>query len=493
MKTVKSIFSIAALLLLSIGSVKAQDYQTGYFLGGYQYAYRLNPAFQSEHSHAAVIFGQLGLSVNSNVGIDNFLFVKDGKTCLFLNDKVSSEEFLGRLNKGENNISTNVAINLASAGFWVKRNFFNIDLSIKSVDSVTLPYDLFRFLKDGTTSGTTFNLGGTGVRSKNYVELALGWSHNWNNFISGGARLKTLFGIAEAQAYMNNLTLTMDRDKWTIQAQGTLNASSPLLSMGVDDKGYFDYSKIGVNTSKIGLAGFGTAVDLGVSVNVLPWITASLSILDLGFMVWNREISGKTPEAAYTYEPSKGSAIDVMGGSEGTSPINEELDKIKAALENIYKFQPSSGAPKAEAEMLPFRMNVGAEIRLPWYDRLSLGLLYSMRAGQGFNWGEGRVSLNISPLDWLSLSGSTAFNDFFRSFGFGLSLHPGVFNIFFGADMIPGSIIPLNNFSSSLSRLPNILGIPASDLNFNAYMGITIAIGKRKVDYHRHVIKEEDD
>ena len=129
MKTVKSIFTASlALLLLSLGSVKAQDYQTGYFLGGYQYGYRLNPAFQSEHSHAAVIFGQTGMSANSNIGIDNFLFVKDGKTCLFLNDKVSSSEFLGGLNKSQNNISANLNINLLSAGFWIDRNFFNIDL-----------------------------------------------------------------------------------------------------------------------------------------------------------------------------------------------------------------------------------------------------------------------------------------------------------------------------------------------------------------------------
>jgi len=490
MKTVKSIFTAsAALLLLSLGSVKAQDYQTGYFLGGYQYGYRLNPAFQSEHSHAAIFFGQTGMSANSNIGIDNFLFVKDGKTCLFLNDKVSSSEFLGGLNKSQNNISANLNINLLSAGFWVDRNFFNIDLGVKSMTSVTLPYDLFRFLKDGTTSGNTFNLGGTGVRSKNYLELALGWSHNWNNFISGGARLKILAGLAEAQAYMSKLDLQLEKDKWTINAQGVLDASSPAFSVGVDDSGYYDYNKIGFNVGKMGPAGFGSAVDLGVSVNILPWITASLAVLDLGFMVWNREYSGTTPEAAYTYEPAAGASINVLGGDDGSTALNQEIDKMVKALENIYKFKPAD-KPGSKAEMLPFRMNVGAEVRLPWYDRLSLGLLYSMRAGQGFNWGEGRVSLNISPLDWLSLSGSTAFNNFFRSFGFGLNLHPGVINLFVGADMIPATVIPISDFSASLKNIPQMLGIPASDMNFNMYMGLTITIGKRKVDYRKNIIND---
>ena len=488
MKTLKSILVSAALVLLCSGPVMAQDFQTGYFLGGYQYGYRLNPAFQSEHSHAAILFGQTGLSVNSNLGVSNFLFVKDGTTCLFLNDKVSSQEFLGKLNKKENNISETLNLNILSAGFWIDRNFFNIDLNVKSNTSVTLPYDLFRFLKDGASNGTEFNLGGTGVRSKEYIELALGWSRNWNNFITGGARVKALVGLVEAQAYMSSLNLTMGKDKWTIAAQGALEASSPLLSLGTAEDGSYDFSKIGFSTAKIGPAGGGAAVDLGVNVNILPWLSASVSILDLGFMVWNREITGTSPEAAYTWNPSAGEAIDVMDQSSGNA-MSGELDKMTDALKNIYKFMPAQ-SKGSTAEMIPFRMNVGAEVRLPWYDRLSLGLLYSMRAGQGFNWGEGRVSLNISPLDWLSLSGSTSFSDFFRSYGFALSLHPGVINFFIGTDVIPGSILPVNSFSDNLSSLPQIVGIPSkAKLNMNGYIGISVAIGKRKVDYHRNIIE----
>ena len=44
MKTVKLI-AVSSLLLVGALCAKAQDFATGYFLGGYQYAYRMNPAF----------------------------------------------------------------------------------------------------------------------------------------------------------------------------------------------------------------------------------------------------------------------------------------------------------------------------------------------------------------------------------------------------------------------------------------------------------------
>ena len=164
---------------------------------------------------------------------------------------------------------------------------------------------------------------------------------------------------------------------------------------------------------------------------------------------------------------------------------------MKEAMANIYKFNPSA-ATGPKAEMLPMRLLVGAEVRLPWWDRLSLGLLYSGRYGQGFNWNEGRISLNVSPLNWLSLSGSTSFNDFFRSFGVGLNVHPGIINFFIGTDVIPGRIIPANTLVTDMSFLPSFLGIPTSDLNINGYFGISIAWGKRKVDYKRNYIERED-
>ena len=51
----------AALLLCFQNGLSAQDLETGYFLGGNPYAFRLNPAFQSERSIFTIGLGQTAL------------------------------------------------------------------------------------------------------------------------------------------------------------------------------------------------------------------------------------------------------------------------------------------------------------------------------------------------------------------------------------------------------------------------------------------------
>ncbi len=66
---------ILTLLVSFSFSALAQDFQSGYFLGGYNMAFRMNPAIQNERNIGAVALGNIGAGVNSNqLGINSFLF-----------------------------------------------------------------------------------------------------------------------------------------------------------------------------------------------------------------------------------------------------------------------------------------------------------------------------------------------------------------------------------------------------------------------------------
>lgn len=488
MKTIKRTLLVASMLLLGLGTVNAQDFQTGYFLGGYQYAYRMNPAFQNAHNFVAVGLGNTGINAQSTMGFKDFFYVKDGKTCLFLNDKVSSQEFLKNFTKNGNNISAGVNLSILATGFWAGGNYFTVDLGLKSVNSASVPYDVFRFLKDGSSNGNTFSFSNLSARSKNYVELAVGWSRNWNNFIIGGARVKSLVGIAEAEASFDRIDLALDRNQWKMVSKGHMYLSSPAASASLNEDGSYNYQSIKFNAAKAGPAGYGAAVDLGVIVNVFPWLTASLSVLDFGIMSWTRNIAGATNDNVITWDKNSIGTIDPFKGgqSEASSKYIEQLKEFGQMVITTFP----TGASTKKVEMLPFRWNIGVEGRLPMYDRLSMGVLWSFRHGTGFNWNEGRLSVNWNPLNFIGLSASTAINTFFQSFGAALSLHPGVFNIFFGGDFIPGKVVPLNQISQDAKGLPSFVGIPStSNLNVNVYMGISVAFGKRKVDYMRRSIE----
>ena len=62
------------LALLGMSQAAAQEYETGYFLGGNPYAFRLNPAFQSERNLVSVVTGQTGLGTWSNLGVSTLLY-----------------------------------------------------------------------------------------------------------------------------------------------------------------------------------------------------------------------------------------------------------------------------------------------------------------------------------------------------------------------------------------------------------------------------------
>ena len=512
MNTIKRIvISASAMLLGLVPAMAQQDFQTGYFLGGYQYAYRLNPAFQSEQNFLAVGVGNTGLNTTSNVGITDFLYVKNGKTVTFLNDAVPASEFLGNINQTGNSLDASANLNLFASGTWKKEKnqFSTFDVTLKSNNSVTLPYDLFRFLKEGTANGTTFDLSGTGLRSNNYLEIAYGVSRNFNKFLTFGVRLKGLVGLADVNMHMENLTMTMASDKWQFQGNGKLLVSSPAVEMQTKADGTYDYSTLGLPnpvTKKLTTVGLGGALDVGVSVNLLPWITLSAAVLDFGVMRWGHEIVGVTDSAGYTWEPSKGEEIDLMGGSGSGSNMSGEMDKIKEALSNMYQFKAADPEVASKFESMPFRFNAGLEVRVPFYQRLSVGALYTMSNLTDFsaltqvNKNNLRLSANWTPINFLSASASTTVTDLFKSYGAAINIHPLLFiNLFAGIDLIPTNTLSAGSLLNDLlpaavQPYSKYIQVPADDLNVNAYLGLSFSLGKRQVDYRkmsRQIIQEK--
>ena len=140
------------LFAFSAGAV-AQDLEMGYFLGGNPYAFRQNPAFQSERGLASIALGQTGFGAWSNLGISSLLYPdSNGKVYTFLNDRVSSAEFLKNIHQ-RNHIDADVLVNILTVGFWTHEDtFLTMDVNVRSLNALSAPYDLFRFLKDGSSS-----------------------------------------------------------------------------------------------------------------------------------------------------------------------------------------------------------------------------------------------------------------------------------------------------------------------------------------------------
>ena len=471
------IFSILAALVVAF-PVVGQDFQNGYFLGGYNAAFRMNPAIQNERSIFAIGLGNIGIGSTSNqLGAGTFLYNVNGERVNAYDRRISADTFLGKLSKGSNNLGLNMNLDVLTLGFWSKRNYITIDVRARADLQASYPYDLYVLMKT-PQSGQSLDLSGTALGLNGILETAVGFSHNFDNRFNLGGRFKLLYGVLSTRIMMDSMTATYGTDKWTFNGHGTMDSSSPGFRVKTDDDGFIDVESILDDIDPAGLkkpAGFGAAIDLGATWNVLPWLTLSGAILDIGTMRWNREVFGETP-SSYEWEM----VPDDDGFVDGTEAIG-----------TLMSFK-SLSSPGAAFSMMPLTFNLGAEAAIPGYDRLSFGILGTVRHSQVCNWAESRLSANWTPGDALSLSLSSTLNNFGQFLGFALNLHPGGINLFFGTDYIPLRSKPLS-FYEDVNDLPGIvrnLGIPTDRLNMNLYFGLNLAFGNRHLDYRRRIVED---
>ena len=481
----KKLFALFLSGLLAFGAsanLFSQDFETGYFLGGNPYAFRLNPAFQSERGLFSIGLGQTGLGTWSNLGISTLLYPSaDGRSLYtFLNDKVSSTEFLRKLGK-KSGLDLNLDVNLLTVGFWSNETFVTLDFNVRSLNALGIPYDLFRYLKEGTQNVSTFDLSGFGFRSKTFAEAAFGWSRHFDGF-NIGFRVKGLVGLLEAEAQMKTLSMTLNEEKWEMRGQGEVLLSSPAFKYTPSENGSFNMDNLAFDGNNLAPAGYGGAFDLGFSWNIIRDLTLSGSVLDLGAIRWNREIVGHTPEAGYTWAPSEEETI-----GDGDA-LDREMNELVESLSSLLRFDISSGKGNAAFEMLPFRVNLGLEYRMPFYDRLSVGALYTGHGGRVYTHHTGRFSLNWNPANWFSLSTSTTLNRLGESLGFAMNLHPAGINLMIGCDYIPLRVVSIAPLLGDIpAQYARYAVVPADRMNLNLYIALNLALGRRHLDYARRL------
>jgi hypothetical protein len=450
---------LSVVLMLSTSAV-AQNFRTGYFLDGYMYKYQLNPAFQGERGFIALpVLGGVSFGVETNMALNNFIYpAADGTLQTFLHPDISADAFMGRI-KDVNAINENLDLTLLALGFRAKKTYHTIDISLKESVSTSIPGDIFRFMKSGgSNNDPVYDLSTLSTNLNSYLQAAYGFSFKIKDVASIGIRAKFLLGVASLQSNITDLRLSMNQDKWTVNAGGEIIASSMMSGMLNSQNGEIDLTASLMDLAKT--PSMGAAFDFGVSVDFLKHFTFSASVLDLGFIHWKNASKFVYGPASWEYDGFENISIN-GAGDQLEDTINEKLDE----LVGIFEFKDPEQIAK-HTQMLGFTSLMGLEFRLPFYTRISLGALGTHRFEGDRSWTEGRFSLNYAPFRWLSLSGNYAISTFGESYGAALNLHPKGFNLFLGVD----SFKPLLNLTPQL--------IPIDEINTNLKVGLTFPFGK---------------
>ncbi len=453
MKSIRGIIKIISLLLVLSASVDlySQDLQSAYFVDSYLYSYRLNPAFQPSKNFIGALAGNIHAGTHSNVGVSTFFYPdEDGHLKTFLHPSIEREEFLSKLQK-TNRIMLNLNYNIASVGYWTeyyKRPAYQtFELNLRNNTSARLPYNLFSFLKNGSGKNFEYDLSNVYAYTNTFLEFASGTSIKFGN-LQLGARGKLLIGLQKINLRVREMFAVLSGEFWNLHSTADVTAAGGIKNkMQQGAWGYYEVIDLkNIKINSLGLGGVGAAIDLGFKYKINDFLNISGSLNDFGVIVWKNNVKGYNDGRSWIFSDS---SIEFDGiGSIGTV-VNNAINSIKSA----YEFLPDN-ENKISYQSLSYTANLGVEFILPFYKKISLGVLGTFVSGRVFSYKEIRASLNVKPLKWFSASLSCATTSLGLEWGGMVNINLDRFSFFIGTDSyyykMTRQFIPVDEFNTQI-------------------------------------------
>lgn len=473
MKMKRSYILSLIVVLCSVSvSYAQQNMRTGYFLDGYTYRYKMNPAIQGERGFLSIpALGKVGVGVESNLGLSTFLYPSaDGTLKTFLHPDVTDKEFLDKMRHG-NLIMANMDLPVMALGFRTGKAYHTLDVSLRADVDANLTKDLFSFMKSGASNGVnSWNLSDFGVKGQAYAEMAYGLSRRIGEKVTVGARAKLLVGLARADIAMENMNLTMSGEEWAVNAKGKASVAGPI-NLETDANGLIDFSSITLKTEEeinqyLEDPAKGFALDLGMTADLLDWLTLSASVTDLGKVGWKNVVMASTPQTSWSFTGFNNLRLDAENS------LSQELESMVEDLSDAINIK-KDGSVDHKSEKLSATAYLGLEARLPFYKRLTVGALGTHHMDGAYSWSEARMSVNWALLRIFSVSGSYAISTIGESLGAAANIHIPGLTLYAGID----SLLPVMNMTPSY--------IPIDACNTNVTVGLNIAFGKYRGRYMR--------
>lgn len=467
MKKILSAVSVVLLLTTLSSSLHAQDkFQSGFFLDNFSYAYRINPALMSEKSFFAIGTGNLEGGIASDIGVTSLLYPNSDGTALVtgLNSSVSAQEFLSGF-KDNNAFSADASVNVFSFGKRRENKFFSFEINLHAGADASLPYDLFRFLKQGGDNAV-LDLSDLKVSAKSYAEVALGGARSFaDSRLIIGARVKGLVGIANADLSFDKATVATGTGAVVANLDGTARLACVPVTLYNDSEG-----NIAAKFDQTALkpSGYGAAVDLGVQWKPVSGLALTAGVNDFGGIKWTYNSLAKSVGSA---------SFNGLENVDTDTDFNKELDGALEDFKDLVNLQAVDGS-ESEFASLAFTANLGARYRLPFYRRLSVGALGVYHFDSLAPYWDARAGVTITPLNGFSLTANYGRNTQGDVLGLASSISLLFLNAYFGLDTYVGNV---GVYQIEGVKVPYFGGVPfpIDPFRFKFTFGVNIQLGKR--------------
>ena len=406
--------SALAALVLAASALGAQSFQQALFLDGYRLGYRYNPALQNESGFIGV--GQWEDQTRNNFGAASFLYPRDGELVTALHSSVPAETFLGSL-QDDNYLVGNINFNLVSYGWRRDASYHTVEANIRAMYSASVPKEIFAIAKLGTAD-KNYDLSGMGLAGNAIVELAYGYSHNFSDIVSIGARAKLLVGVEALNYRVSRFDMSFSEELYKADIEADLDLTSRWNKIRSDENGYLNLLDLSARDRWKLPSGVGLAMDLGVVVTPFEGFTLSASALDLGGMLWYYGNAGK----------SQGTAEFTGVKNLSMEEIQDDkiMDQFSGVLDDLLgSVRIKEAESRTSLEFVPLNVNLGIKYEMPFYRALALGvtgnyigfnglsnLLGNKLGRNGMSYLEVRGALAWNPWNWLGITGGGGYGSY---------------------------------------------------------------------------------
>lgn len=462
-------YLVGAMAMVCCGMASAQNLNSAYFLDGYTYGHRMNPAKNYDRNGyvSFPLLGNVNVGMSGNLAATDILKFNGNQLTTFLHPDIPVAEALSGFSS-TNHTRMDLNLDILGAGFHAWGGFNTINISLRSNVGLSAPYELFEATK--TLTNKDYDISGLRMDASAWAEIAFGHSRKVTDAWRVGGKLKVLLGGAHAKLNVQNAKLSLAApDRWILTADAQADVSLKGFTWGeMEHKEFNDgtpYEQINFDNVDVdggGLGGWGLGFDLGAEWDLgeqgwLEGMTVSASLLDLGFISWS--------ETHHAYNNGKEVIFtgfnDIKVDDGPGTPAGDQADHYGDRFSDLIALQ--DGGVKKSTSMLGATLNIGVEYQMPFYKKLSAGFLSTTRIQGAYSWNEERFSATVSPLKWLEGSINVGFGTMGTSFGWVANIHPKGFNLFIGMDHLMGK------FSKQGLPLGSHTGVT---------MGINIPFGK---------------
>ena len=373
------------------------------------------------------------------------------------------DHMLGKLAKN-NYLSVAYRTDLLSFGFQVKKNYFSFNATEKADIRFRYPKDAMELLwkGNGAMMGKDVNLN-FGLNATHYREYGFGFSHEINDKLTVGGKLKYLYGMENIQTAKSDVTLNTDPNYFAMTAKSNVLINTS----GLDSNSFKNFNVANYAFKK---KNSGAGIDLGGVYKFNDKFTFSASVIDLGFIRWKdapTNYQSKDPNGTFTYQ-----GIDATQFINNDSlTIGQAIQKLGDSLSKTLKIDT---VHHSYTTMLSTQIYLGANYAVTAKSNAGF-LFYSQVFDKAIHPGVA-LSYNQRLGRWLCASASySIYNRSFNNVGLGLALNAGPVQLYIVSDNVLGAIFPQHT------------------KNLHIHFGINLTFGRKASDKDKDGIPDKDD